>query len=80
MYETRDYTTPALELDRSTLVLVTAGARKEKTYTKNQREVESCSTRTMVYGIMDGPMRNDATQHLQPYDCDASESILIGSG
>ncbi len=27
-----------------------------------------------------GPTRHDAVQQLQPYDCDASESILIGSG
>ena len=51
--------------------------RERKTY-KNQGKVESCSTRTMDYG--NGPARHGAHQQLQPYVCDASESILIGSG
>jgi hypothetical protein len=75
---TRDYTAPAPELDGSTTVPGCKGAKVK--HNQKSRRGKSCSTRTMVHGEGKGPARHAVVQQLQPYDCDASESILIGSG
>jgi len=79
MYGPEITTAPAPELDGSTTVPGCKGAKAK--HKQKSKRGKSCSTRTTVYGEGGkGPARHAAVQQLQPYDCDASESILIGSG
>lgn len=75
---TKDYMAPAPQLDESTTVLGCKSA--EVKHKQKSRRGKSCSTRMMIYDESKRVRRHGAVQQLQPYDCDASESILIGSG